>query len=497
MASKYVIIQLVNLSGQLDLKNFSLLWFESSLRNDGMNVLLNRRSSPRGVAFALAASTLLAPGSALAQGSVEDELNALRDRIADLESRLGEGAEASTWMSEQRAAEVRTVVDAALSDPTVQSSFGGGNSGYDGKNFFLSSPDGRFRVRFSSQLQFRWLGNSQSDRSDEFDDGFQLRRLKFGARGELGYDAPVSFKLVVQHNASTGAVIVDVAYVDFALDDVAEGLVFRVGKDKLPFLRREIISSTRQLSVDRSLSTEFFTLDRAEMISLNYTADSWRGQVALSDGADTEETTIGADPADFAVTARGELRLAGDWKQATETIAWLGDPQSIVLGGAVHYEIGDGDSNGAGATGVQGDGDYFGYTVDASYMQDGLSLYGAFMGGHISPDDGLVLAAEDFLGVLVDASYNLNDELAPFVRYEYIDNDSANAVQAVTLGANYFLDGHRLKVTGDVVWVYDGDFSSNPFGNSISSSGLGFPGGTLNASADDVVIFRLQLQMTF
>ncbi len=432
---------------------------------------------PRAVATGLVAAAAL---PAFAQTTDANELAELRARIAEIESRQ------SDWAAQRRAQDVQAVVQGVHQDAELRSTMlaDATTAGYDGK-FFLSSPEGDSRLNIGGQFQFRWVLNNQSGRADETEEGFMFRRARVSFNGELGYDSPVEYVIVVDGDRGTGDFALQEVGFKFplALDDADAEIV--VGKFKLPFLRQELVSSKRQTAVERGLATEFFTLDFAEQVGFNYTADSFRVMAAVSDGADSETTNFGADNVVIALTARGEMLFGGSWKQNRDHISWVGDDQSILVGAAVHYEIGDDDAGGIG--------DYLGYTVDASYEQGGIGVFGSLMGGTI---DGDGISDADFFGGLVEASYNIDDKYAPFIRYEFVDADAGDTFHALTVGSNVFLDGHKLKFTGDVVYIFDGDLLANPFGNSPSSSGLGLSG-VSSASDDGIFALRLQMQVYF
>ena len=66
----------------------------------------------------------------------------------------------------------------------------------------------------------------------------------------------------------------------------------------------------------------------------------------------------------------------------------------------------------------------------------------------------------------------------------------------LTFGINYYFSKHNAKFTADVVWWIDGnDPSGNTFGNSETSTGLGFSTG--DSHEEDNILFRLQFQLLF
>jgi hypothetical protein len=91
-------------------------------------------------------------GDALAQ------INELRAEIASLKAANGEN-----WLTEQRAAEIKGLVQDVLADADTRASLqgGGSNAGYDNA-FFVSSSDGNFRLNINGGASLRWSFNNRS-----------------------------------------------------------------------------------------------------------------------------------------------------------------------------------------------------------------------------------------------------------------------------------------------------------------------------------------------
>ena len=77
----------------------------------------------------------------------------------------------------------------------------------------------------------------------------------------------------------------------------------------------------------------------------------------------------------------------------------------------------------------------------------------------------------------------------PFVRYDFIKFDdftvgagAEDTVHEITVGTNYYIRGHDLKFTVDVMWL--------PNGSPVSDSGSG-----VLASEDTQFVFRSQFQL--
>lgn len=409
--------------------------------------------------------------------NLQAEIAALRAEVAELRSSQNE-----SWLTERRAEEVRTLIHEVLSDAETRSTLlqEGLLAGHDGDHFFLGSADGAFLMEVSGQLQFRYIANSQNDRDDEDDSGFQIRRTKLTFEGHVA-DPRIGYKVQLTADRDSG----DVSAEDMILSyDLSDELTVAGGAYKLPFLRQFLMSSARQLAVDRGIVTEAFSLGRADQISLTYQTDAFRLSGAFSDGAESNYTDYNNDGVEYAFTGRVDVKLAGDWNQWKDLVSLPGDGLSAFIGGAVHYQAGD------EPTGVfSEDGDLLAWTIDGSVKSNGFSALAAIMGSHF---DGDVTGETDAYGVLVEAGYSINERIQPFARWEWADADTPGVsdLQAVTAGFNYFLNGHNAKVTTDVVWVYEGN--AGDFG---VGTGLGL--GNATGGDEDMFALRAQFQLLF
>jgi len=99
--------------------------------------------------------------SAEANNDTLAQIEALRKEVAQLKSAQGD-----KWLTEERAKEIRTIVQDVLADADTRASLQstGATAGYD-NGFFIASPDGNFKLVVNGQLQLRYAYSRLSTRS--------------------------------------------------------------------------------------------------------------------------------------------------------------------------------------------------------------------------------------------------------------------------------------------------------------------------------------------
>ncbi|MEM7577187.1 MAG: porin [Planctomycetota bacterium] len=416
-------------------------------------------------------------GSALANDEVAElrnELASMRAELAQVKAQTG-----ASWMDEAREAELRAMVEDVVSDASTRTAFqeGGLGAGHDGKKFYLEGEG--FKMNIGGQLQFRYVFNQSDARDGDSEelDGFEIRRAKLKLDGHIG-DPKIGYKLVLTNSRSSGNTSLEDAVISYKYDS---GIKVSAGKMKLPFLFEELLSSSRQLGVDRGLSTEFFTLNRAEQIQVAIPVEeAAKVYLAYSDGGNSESSNATADTVDYAFTGRVQGKLAGEWSQMKDLVAVDQDFAAFV-GGAIHLQ----ETEGAG-----GD-ELLAWTVDGVIKTGNLAVMAAVMGASADVDD------RDQFGILAQAGYSIDKNWQPFARFDYIDDDD-NELTAITAGVNYYLAKHNAKFTADVVYLIEPE---NPgavpgLNGGELSSGLGLSSTNVNED-DDQFAVRAQFQLLF
>lgn len=448
-----------------------------------------------------------------------EKLEAKAARADTLESRVTilEAERHESWLSERRAQEVRQLIREVLTDAEsraalLNESF---RAGHNGKHFFLAGPDGRFTMEIGGQLQLRYIANwRDGDVNDDLEGGFQIRRAKVFFEGTvINPRLHYAVQLAVSRDKQT--VSPDKLVLGY---DLTDDLYLWGGEDKGPFLREELISSKKQLAVDRSLVNEAFTLDKVQGIGVKWNAtDSLRVQAMLHDGMRSGEAPgddwIGDewagfresdtkdfqdDAVDYALAGRVDWLLAGSWKNWKDFSSQPDQPLFAYIGAAIDYEQGE--------TGDASDNhNWLSWTVDGGVEVNGLSLYVAYVGAATDFQDTPGNPANyQPWGLVAQASYNMamsgGGSIEPFVRFEHLDVDGLGGalsagqkaqVNLLTLGTNWYLTGHRSKFTVDLIIALD------PLHDMIPGVSDGI--GLLHDASDQdrQIVLRLQYQLLF
>ncbi|MHC4416568.1 MAG: porin [Planctomycetota bacterium] len=404
-------------------------------------------------------------------GSSSPSVGDLLERIERLEvdkaSMQGEIDELRTRLSndsltEQRADEIRSLVADVLADADVRSNLlqDGLTAGWD-EHFFLGSADGRFRLQLEGQLQVRYVW-SFHDQPDRFKHGFENTRNKLTFRGHM-FGRDLTYLLRGDFNRSGGAFSLQDSWVRYQLSNEFS---LRVGQFKLPFNREELVASSRQLAVERSLVNESLNIGRSQGIELTYADQTSRVSFAVSDaGTDNvggfglvgtlpqNSPSLVAGLAEWAVTARYETLIAGTWGQFEDFTSPVDESFALLVGLAGHAQE---NEFGTGFGSARNEDRWAAFTVDASAEWGGANAFGAVTYHYI---DDVNLGAINVMGVVVQGGAYFTQKFEAYARFEYGFFDVGvvdfSDLYLVTFGGNYYYDGQaspRSSPPGTVIW---------------------------------------------
>lgn len=438
--------------------------------------------------------------SAFAGGIAPDREQHLLDRINQLETRLAqvETQRDGTWLTQQRAEEIRGIVHDVLADADTRASLlgSGMNAGWD-DGFFISSADGNFRLNLRGQMQFRYMYNYQSNPANVMDNqgnvvsgdrhrsGFENTRTQLIFSGHIVNPQWIYY---VQGNfqRSGGSFDLEDAYIGHAFGN---GWTVLAGQFRVPMLREFLVTEMNQQAIERSLVHQEFTAARTQGVAVNYRDDLLNFTGGFTDG---HPATGGFNSpwsmrnTDFSLTGRLEAKLAGEWDQFTDFASWPDDDFGLLVGGAIHWQKGESGTFHDELEVIQ-------WTIDAQAEFGGLNLFTYVVGRHLSNST----MNRDQYGFVVQGGYFLTDDWELFARYEWGDDDLGNKnLSIITFGANHYIAATRIKWSTDIGIAL----------REVSSTwGSGFIGGGGNLSGwrtdqqgnDGQVVIRSQLQFVF
>ncbi len=329
---------------------------------------------------------------------------------------------------------------------------------YDAEMHSLSSNlNSASNLKLGVQMQFRYDVNVRQDDSLGDDDttiGFQMRRLKVEAKGDI--TDSISGKIVFAFDRDGGDASLEDAVADWAINDSTS---LQIGQFKLPFMREESVSSKKQLAPERSSMNETFNQDRSQGVQLTVEQDSFRAMFAFSDGFNTDNTAFNNSAEDdYALTGRAEMRFGdADWKAYDQFTSWRGASQGAMVGVAGHFQN-TGDTNPTPA-----ETEVFALTVDGSFVADGWNLYGAF----VWRNTDTTMSSFDDTGAVLQGGVFVSDQTELFARWSAVFADSARGATGddysdITAGLNYYLvpESHAAKFTLGVTYSLDATTTS-------------------------------------
>ncbi len=344
-------------------------------------------------------------------------------------------------------------------------------------------------IKITAQTQFQYNLNLRDDDTLGDNDttlGFSTRRTRINVAGPV--TDSIKAKIQVDFNAGTGDASLLEAYADWSVND---SLSFRIGQQKVHFLREDSVGTTRMLTSDFSVQNRVFGQGYSQFVEAWYTRDSWRAWASFSDGFDSHNTSFNSgDEADYAFTARAEFKFGdADWKAYDQFTSWRGAASGGNLGVAAHYQ-----STGSTNPSLPDDESLFSVAADFAWVADGWNAY--LSGVWAQSDDGTD-EFDDF-GVMAQAGVFLTDQIELFGRWDgvFVDDERGAGVDdfhTITAGVNYYIvpESHAAKFTANLLYYVD----------AVSNTGgLVSPSASYNLLADTEdgqIGITAQLQLLF
>ncbi len=345
-----------------------------------------------------------------------------------------------------------------------------------------------FRVRMQPRLDMGDLVKNEAGTSYESEIDNYLRRLRLEIGGNMVKELKYSLVFEADKNgkfASSGSptneVKIQTANIDYKFND---SFGVRFGKAKLPYSRVFLTSSSKQLIVERPVSTEAAKklFDDYYQSHLMFSGKASEGlfayNFAIGDGWEPNSTISGTTVVHKSsplYIARFEVSPPG-WVEASQSDAHLGKGKHLAVG--VNYATQKGIEHKTTAfeedrtlTGLDVSGHWEGFTGQFEY--NALKVESTDTTKNNEPKGWYIQGGYFVPGI----------NLEPVARYEVYDQDSNSSdkqEKTTTVGVNWYLKGHSMKIGLNRV--------STKYDNSAS-------GWLANADTKDT--YQLQAQLYF
>jgi hypothetical protein len=432
------------------------------------------------------ASALTLTGASFADNPTSGQ--STEARIAELEAQVAQ-LTGDNWMTEQRADEIRNVVQDVLADADTRASLlqSGMSAGYD-DGFVIGSADGGFMMRINGQLQTRYVYNNVDTANPAGTDdtnraGFENTRTKLIFSGTAGEHW--SYMIEGDFARDGGTDTLEDAWVKY---DMGDGWALGMGQFKVPVNREWLVNSADQLAVERSNVSYLNAAARTQGIVLSYVSDQWRmwasyndginggvpGVTPGSSGANMPWSTYGTE---FAFSGRADFLLAGNWDQFEDFTSPPGSEQGLMIGVGTHYQVQD-----FGTPTPNPKESVWLISADVSWEGDGFNVFANF-----NYSDLKHAPSNNPWGFVVQGGYYFNEMWEGFVRYEFNDFDTdLDDLSIITVGVNGYYS-KNVKMTADVGFGLE---TANGTSN-ITGWQNELPG------QDGEIVARAQLQLVF
>jgi len=347
------------------------------------------------------------------------------------------------------------------------------------------------KIKIGGFIQFRYSATHAKEVPAPGDPhwalGFMMRRAEVYLKGPLPLPES-SFKIKWNMGSSNGGFAkLDDAYANKTLEGSTS---LRVGQFKVPLVREQLISSSKQLCVERSLTGgSIYNPSRMQGVMLTTdVADNANLRLAINDGTRGQNRNVpGTDRADIGGVARLELYSTKDRKRFEDYTSFRGSGDMATI-----FGIG-GLAQTGGATLGTPNQNFFQSTADIGLEGDGWNAAGAILVSYLDmPGSSSIF---DF-GATVQGGFFVTDLVELFARYSTSIASERNPagsadLQTINGGFTRYLipDSNAAKIMVDI-GVLLGDLSNSNF---TSPGGLGY----LTTPGNRQVSARIQLQVVF
>lgn len=477
---------------------------------------------------------------------LERDNAALRSEVTALRAESDQ-----VWLTEDRAGEIRGLVQDVLADSSTRASFqdAAAVAGWDtNRGFYLRSADNRFSLELSGLVQARYTysatgsggtlnqttdsnGNPQILPNSQY--GFDMPHTQLVFKGHvfepgIRYFIRSEFSPQQQFRAGSlralsgstaGSLNLLDAYMAFDLDN---DWTIKAGQFKLPFSRERLVSVQNLVSATRSTVDELLSVGRSQGIQISTRGSDLYWAAAISNGGSDNVLAgisgnsgvfpVGTEPMNtpywdgnntFSITSRVEYKLAGAWAEFNEMTSPMGESEGILLGLAGHYQTSAYDPT-LETSGV-GNNQWLSLTADATWNFGGASIFAAAYYTNTETKWSTILPANpnpirgttNMVGAIIQGSMYLAPKWEVFGSYQYIDQGNTPTTstgdQLQSSSVSIFTVGANWYIDGqDLRWNVQMGYSFNQITPYTATLDNGF-----RPTSDDyefVLMTQLQLQ---
>ena len=468
----------------------------------------------------LAGSTLTLTGVSYAavegNNDTATQISELKAEIAALKGNQGE-----QWLTEQRADQIRGVVQDVLADSNTRSSFqqaGGATAGYN-NGFFISSADGNYSLKINAleQVRFVWNNTYQGKEdgvggNDSNQWGFENRRTQAFFSGNVvdpswKYLVGIAYDSQSDPYVSNGTkddgdgnlVAGDPAfnlYYAMVTKTFGDGFSVSVGQMNVPFtVESNLFNAGSTQMGDYSIFEYMFGAGQQVGAMAKLEKDAFRVSGGWYNIVQTDSSgTVGQswnndNNQSIAIASRAEYKVAGTWDQFSKESSFKGEEFGLLIGGGVIWQNGRAQNS---------DSTYssnpLGLTADAQAKFGGFNLIGQFLwqDGYPGTD-----SSSSVWGFNVQGGAFITDDLEVFGAWAYADTAGDGATDSsfgttnyLQSGANWYFAKNSIKAT--VMGII-------PLNSDAAQAGnlRGFEGGVGLTDSDNNFSLVCQLQVMF
>ena len=317
---------------------------------------------------------------------------------------------------------------------------------------------------------------------------------------------------------STGSARLLDAYAQYNFSGKREGYYIKFGQFQSSLFTEEAISSSNQLAIDRSISSELFAPGYTQGIVVGHVGDQFAWEASITDGGrylgsrETDNTAFNsADEADVGLGFRADWKLKGSWDQFADFTSFQGSNSASKIGFGFLYQFQGQTNPGSHIPGFVGapveSTQTVTWTVDYQLEEDGWNFFAAYYGQWVDWEFANATLGTLHNGVLLQGGYFMTDQIEVYARLDtfWIDKAYRNGFSTPngyihrigTIGVTRYIipESHAVKLSADVSYAFDALFVLSVGGDSI---GLPDPGVTgFQGLTNHEIVFRLQLQLLF